>query len=467
MGVSVALGSQTPSAYWPQFRGPRFDNNFPDQKMPAEFGPNTNLSWKTSIPSGHGSVCIVGDQIFLTAFEGQHGLETLSVNRHNGAVLWRRPFKPEKLERYFEKLGSPATSTCASDGQRVVSYFGSGGLVCHDLNGEELWRVRMPLPETRDGFGSGTSPVIHEGTLYLLRDEEGPGQGLFAFDVKTGREIWKRKRDGFTMSFGSPVVWDNSLVVIGDLRLKAYDLKTGADRWVARGFAACPCTTPTPGDDGNLYVATWSNGAGNERNMPEWKDFLAGTDRDKDGKVSKADTDGTELADFFSRFDKNSSGFIEREEWQGALDGLSRGRNVVVAVKPGGRGDITDTHLRWSNPKGAPYVASPLFYDGRLYLIKDGGLLTVYEGSTGKLLLEKERLGVAGEYYASPIAAQGKILLASLSGVVMTVKAGDTLEVLTKADLGEPIFSTPAIADNTLYVRTRNHLWAFREKDNK
>jgi len=103
-----------------------------------------------------------------------------------------------------------------------------------------------------------------------------------------------------------------------------------------------------------------------------------------------------------------------------------------------------------------------LFHDGRLYLVKTGGLLTVYEGATGKVLLDKERLGVPGDYYASPIAAGGRIFIASLSGVLLALKPGDKLEVLGKADLGEPIAATPAVVDNTLYVRTGSHLWAFR-----
>jgi hypothetical protein len=201
----------------------------------------------------------------------------------------------------------------------------------------------LPLPQTKDGFGSGTSPIIYDGLVYLLRDEDGPGQGLYAFDVKSGKEVWKRKRDGFRVSFGSPVIWDGGVVVIGDLRVKSYDPKTGADRWVARGLAAYPCTTPAPGSDGNLYIATWSNGSSNERNMPEWKDFLAAMDKDKDGKITKSDSEGTFLADFFAIFDKNKNGLIDAEEWQSSLDFMSRGKNVVLAIKPGGAGDITDT----------------------------------------------------------------------------------------------------------------------------
>ena len=202
---SIAIGLRAASPGWSQFRGPRFDNNFPGQQLPAEFGPDKNLAWKVEIPSGHGSLCVVGDRIFLTAFDGKDTLETLAVSRRDGAILWRQAVKPAKLEPYFAKLGSPATSTCASDGRRVVSYFGSFGLICHDLDGKELWRVPQPLPETKDGFGSGTSPIIHNGLVYLLRDEDGPGQGLYAFDLKDGRQVWKRKRDGFRVSFGSPV----------------------------------------------------------------------------------------------------------------------------------------------------------------------------------------------------------------------------------------------------------------------
>ncbi len=460
---SIIVAAPVLSSDWPQFRGPRFDNNFPGELPPAEFGADKNVVWKSEIPAGQGSPCIVGDKIFLTGFDGANLLEVFAVGRADGAVKWRRSVKPEKLEAYFAKITTPASATCASDGKRVVTYFGSFGLICHDLEGKELWRLPMPIPETKDGFGSGTSPIIHDGLVYLLRDEDGPGQGIYAFNLKNGKQVWKRKRDGFRVSFGSPVVWDGGLVAVGDLRVKSYDLKTGEDRWSARGLAAYPCTTPAPGADGNLYIATWSNGSGNERNMPEWKDFLAMMDKDKDGKLTREDAAGSFLADFFDKFDTNKNGLIDPEEWQSSLDFLSRGKNVVMAIKPGGRGDVTDTHVIWSHEKGASYVSSPLFYDGRLYITKDGGLLTVYEGATGKLLLDKERLGVPGDYYASPIAAGGKIYVASSSGVVLAIKPGDKLEVSSKSDLGEPISATPAVADNTLYVRTAGHLWAFSE----
>ena len=466
LAALIVLGARAASPDWNQFRGPRFDNNFPGQQPPTDFGPSTNVAWKCEVTSGQGSLCIVGERIFLTGFDGKDTLEVLSLDRRDGAVKWRRGINPAKLEPYFTKLGTPASSTCASDGRRVVTYFGSFGLLCHDLGGKEIWRIEMPLPQTKDGFGSGTSPIIHDGLVYLLRDEDGPGQGMYAFDVKTGKEVWKRKRDGFRVSFGSPVIWDDSIAVIGDLRAKGYDLKTGEDRWVVRGLSAYPCTTPAPGSDGNLYIANWSNGSSNERNMPEWKDFLAMMDKDKDGKLSKSDAEGTFMADFFVLFDKNKNGYVDPEEWQESLDFMSRGQNAVLAIKPHGRGDITETHVLWKNDKGAPYVASPLFHDGNLYMIKDGGLLSVYEGATGKLLADRQRLGVPGEYYASPIAVGGRIYVAASSGVLVAVKPGANPEVLSKIDLGEPLSGTPAVVDNTLYVRTGSHVWAFKNPSN-
>lgn len=449
---------------WTGFRGPKFDNCFPGQKIPLDFGPTEHVLWKTPIASGLGSPCIVGDRIFLTAFDGQKSLEVFCLHRLSGAKLWSKSFTPEKLEPYFEKLGSPSTSTCASDGKHIVSYFGSIGLLCFDLEGEEIWRVDLPLPKLKDDFGSGSSPIIHDGLVYLLRDEDGPGRGMYAFDVATGKQVWKRDRDGFRVSYGSPVIWDGGVVVIGDVRAKSYDLKTGADRWVVHGLAAYPCTTPTCGSDGNLYIATWSSGSSNERNMPDFAGLAKILDKTGDGKIAKAECEGTFMADFFKVYDKNKNDFLDPPEWMDDVDFSVRGTNVVLAIKPGAKDDATQTHVIWSNSKGAPYVASPLFHDGRLYIIKDGGLFTVYEGATGKLLSDRKRIGVQGDFYASPIAIDSGIVLASLSGTVLTMSTGDKPEVLHKADFGEPISATPVCVGNVLYLRTSGHLWALGEK---
>jgi outer membrane protein assembly factor BamB len=145
---------------------------------------------------------------------------------------------------------------------------------------------------------------------------------------------------------------------------------------------------------------------------------------------------------------------------------MKRGKNAVVAVKPGGTGDITESHVVWRNDKGAPYVASPLYYDGKLFLVKDGGLATLYDAATGKLLYEKERLGVPGDYYVSPTFAGGRIYLGSTSGtlLVLDAKATDKPAILTKLDLGDFLAASPAFAGGKLYVRTKEKLFAFGAK---
>jgi outer membrane protein assembly factor BamB len=448
---------------WPQFRGPRFDNAFPGERLPPAFGPEQNLKWKARIPAGHSSPIVVGERIFLTGFDGEGPLETLAISKGTGAVEWRQPIRPAQLEAFVPQFNNPAASTCASDGERVVSYFGSYGLVCYDLDGHELWRRPMPLPESRDGFGTGTSPIVHDGKVFLVRDEDGPGQGIYAFDIRTGDEIWSRKRDGFRISFGSPVIWDGCVVAAGDLRLKAYDTATGADRWVVTGLAACPCTTPAPGADGNLYVAVWSSGSSNEPNIPPWDQLVAGMDKDRDSRLTAGECAGTMFGDLFSVNDPNKDGFIVADEWNQMVARMFEGRNAVLAIRPGGQGDVTETHVAWRNDKGAPYVASPLVHDGLLYLIKDGGLLTVYECGSGQVLVDRKRLGVTGEFYTSPIAVDGRIFAISRNGEFACLQAGPAPEVLWKFDLGESAVATPAVSGNTMFVRSAEHLWAFGE----
>lgn len=458
----IALASTAHSAsFWPQFRGPSGSSVATDASLPASLDATSNLLWRVEVPAGASSPVIVGDRVFVTGFhDGQ--LSTIAYKRGDGSVLWRHDLKPEKLEPFMEKLGSPAASTCATDGERVVSYFGSHGLQAFDLDGKALWEVKMPVTQTKDGFGTGTSPIIHDGIVYLVRDEDGPGNGLYAFDAKTGAQLWKKSRKEFRVSFGTPVVWDGSLVILGDTRAKGYDLKTGDERWIVRGLSAYPCTTPTPGTDGNLYIATWSPGGSAEEPMPSFDVFLKMMDKDGDGRISRAETVRTPLQDFFDVQDKDKSGYMERAEWETNLDWMKRGKNIVLGIKPGGKGDVTESHVLWSNEKGAPYVASPLFYDGKLFIVKDGGLATLYEAATGKVLYTKERLGVPGDYYVSPTFAGGRIFVGATSGtlLILDAKATDKPAVLGKLELGEYLAASPAIVDGKLYVRTKEHLVA-------
>jgi outer membrane protein assembly factor BamB len=450
---------------WPQFRGPAGQSTATNENLPDQLDTAHNLLWQAALPGGASSPIIVGDRAFLTGFaDGK--LVTLGVNLKDGRIAWRHESTPEKLEVYMEKLGSPAASTCATDGERVVSYFGSYGLACFDLDGKALWEVKMPVAQSKDGFGSGTSPIIHDGLVYLLRDEVGPGNGFYAFDARTGGQVWKHSRDEFRVSYGTPVVWDGVLVALGDTRAKGYDLKTGEERWLIHGLSAYPCTTPTPGADGNLYIATWSPGGSPDEPMPTFEALLKMMDKDGDGRISRAEAAATPFKDFFDVMDKNKDGFWDRPEWEGNINWMKQGKNAVLAVKPGGHGDITTTHVMWRNDKGAPYVSSPLYYDGKLFMVKDGGFATLYDAATGKILYEKQRLGVSGDYYVSPVLVNDRIYVGATNGtlLVLDARATDKPVVLSKLELGEYLAASPAAAGNRMYIRTKEKLFAFGEK---
>ena len=140
---------------------------------------------------------------------------------------------------------------------------------------------------------------------------------------------------------------------------------------------------------------------------------------------------------------------------------LRNNEDNVLAIRPGGGGDSSNSHVAWKGSRGVSEMPSPLFYQGRLYFVRNGGMVTSYTPDSGRLVLDRQRLGTLGMYVASPVAADGRIYAASETGTVVVFRAGDTLEVLARNDLGESITATPAIADHKLYVRTAKHLWAF------
>ena len=151
-----------------------------------------------------------------------------------------------------------------------------------------------------------------------------------------------------------------------------------------------------------------------------------------------------------------------REEWTEMAAMFAKAGNALLAIRPGGRGDITRTHLAWKQTRSLPYVSSPLYYQDRLFTIKNGGLVSCYEAKTGRALYQDERLGAMGDYYASAVAVDGKAYIASEQGVVVVFDATeDTLNVLARNNLAEAILATPAIVDGKIYLRTATSLYAF------
>lgn len=470
-------------AHWPQFRGPSGSGVAAgDASPPIEFGPGKNVAWHAESGVGHGSPCICGDRIFLLSYDpAGKKLDTLAWDRSQGAVLWRRSLTPKEPEK-VHSISNLATATPACDGERVYSYFGSYGLAAYTPDGKLAWEYSMPTASVL--FGSGTSPVVSAG-LVLLSDDGKANAALHALSASDGSLQWKtplpRPVNAMVASHATPVIWNGQAVIHGPNAVTGHDLSDGSRRW---WLTTTTTGTSTPVTEaGMLYVSAWSN-VGDSTYLPQqpaWPELLGKYDTDKDKRLNKQETQAIyvmkrpELSDntpgahvtagmVFSLLDLDKDGFATEEEWKRLLARIPQmiGQHGLLGVRAGGTGDITTTHIAWKESRSIPEVPSPLLYRGRIYMVANGGIATSMDAGSGRVVF-RGRLGAPGEYYASPVAAAGRIYFVSRSGIVTVIEASDELKVLSRNDLQEDVFASPAVAGDTLYIRTATRLYAFRD----
>jgi outer membrane protein assembly factor BamB len=457
---------------WEQFRGPKGSaKSMGTIPLPVEFGEGKNMLWKTEISYGLSSPCVWGNRIFLTGIEGTE-LETVCIDRNTGDILWRRQAWYEFIER-VHRSNSPATPTPATDGERVYVYLGSCGLLCYDNEGNEIWTRIMRTPPNL--YGSAGSLILAKGNLIFCNDNMNKST-LEAIDPKTGETIWLKERKNFKASWTTPVFWNNNgvdeLLINGTGFLKAYSLTDGEERWSLPGMTDEPCVTPAVGE-GLVFITSYNMKTNTEAIRPPlWEELLNELDTDGDGELtleetkpnqsilSRADADGEgdhPLWGFHPFLDSDKNGKLIEKEWQGLINWINTfpQENALIAIEPG-----DSARVLWKYEKGVPECPSPLYINHRVYMVKNGGLVTCVDAQTGDLKFSKT-IGAGGPYYASPIAGDGKIYTASTRGVVSVLKVGDTLKILAQNDLGERIGATPAIVDGKIYVRTDKHLFAF------
>lgn len=459
VAVPAADSASTP---WPQFRGALGSGIAADATPPFKIGPTEGVPWKAAVPWSPSSPTIWGDHIFLTTFN-EDKLETRCHNRADRKLRWIRGEKPAHVEDFHRTHDSPAASTPATDGRHVVSYFGSFGLICHDVDGHELWG--MPLPAALSGgkYGSGTSPVII-GTRVLLNRDHPIYSTLLAVDLRTGAKLRETPRTEASGSFGSPTHWRSEgvdeVVLAGSAQLMGYDLTTGAERWAVKGVTDFVCTTAVVAD-GRLHFGGWSPGQADAPREP-WADFLKKHDKNGDRTVTfdKNDPAGR---DYLRGFDHTRDDKFSKEDWLPLEVAAARAENLLIAVKPGGRGEITARHVVWKFRCALPYVPSPLHYDGLIYFVKDCGLISSLDAKTGEPFYAQAHLtGAPSNYYASPVAAYGRLYLASLPGKLTVAQTGGTKpKIIHQADFGSHILTPTALVGDKLYPRTTDHFWAF------
>ncbi|OAI58005.1 hypothetical protein AYO49_06100 [Verrucomicrobiaceae bacterium SCGC AG-212-N21] len=465
--LSLSLGTllQGAEANWPQFRGPDGQGVAAGTGTPPlEFTPDKNVKWKVEVPLGHSSPCLWGNKIFLTGLDAGK-LVTFCLDRSKGRELWRAAAPAEKVES-THRIGSPAAPTPCTDGERVYVSFGSFGVLAYDLDGKEVWRKPLPVPVVE--FGTSTSPIVADGKVILVVDQD-IGSYMLAVDAKTGKEAWRVDRSEFRRGFSTPFVWRHDgieeLIVCGSLWVRSYDLKDGKQRWSVRGIARVANASPVA-TDGVLLVSSWNVGGDEDDRvvMEPFEVFAAAQDADKDGLLTLAEFPDGKVKQRYSQIDADKDAKVTKAEYEAMRSMFADSVNQLFAIRPGGSGDITDTHVVWQTSKHLPYVSSPVATNGRVFTMKSGGLASAYEAKSGSPIYQAERVDASGDYYSSGVATKDRVYVTSQRGTVVVLDTtSDKLNVLARNDLKAPVFASPAIVDGVIYLRTDKHLYAFGE----
>jgi outer membrane protein assembly factor BamB len=485
--AGLACVLEVSAANWPAFRGPTGSGLAEQAKPPLYFGPGSNLLWQTQLPTGNSSPVIWNDAIFVTAADGQ-SMMTLCIDRRTGSKRWDKSVTAAKVEKVHQ-MNSLATPTPVTDGGAVYAYFGSFGLVAYDFDGKELWRKPLPIPKTFRDQGTGTSPILAEGRLVLFM-QLGDDSHLLALDPKDGRELWRAPMQKANMSYSTPVYWKedaNGCVGLSCAdRFTAFRLADGKEAWWVEGSGYQACSTPVvAGQHLIIAVAGVQGEPANIMLPPPFDEFVSRYDTNKDGLISfdeipadilytdRHNSDGQgnmslrQAITWFGGMKKDEK--VNQARWEQIVTGLRQfsehriNATVIMSVRTGGAQDVSASHVVWKETKAVPEVPSPLVWDSRIYLIRSGGNLACRDLETGKLIFERQTESRGG-YFASPVAADGRIYLASDRGTVTVIKAGDAFEVLARNELKERIMASPAVVDDAIYIRSAKQLWAFGQR---
>ena len=440
----------------------RSDNGVPKNagEISSDFATKQQR-WTTRLPSGISTPCVTKKLIFATSYDKTNKqLATHAIDRKSGKPVWVRHAPAKRIEE-THRVGSPASSSPATNGKYVYSFFGSYGLLCYDYEGNLVWSKE--LGPFQDEFGASSSPVL-AGGLVILNEDHDVDSHLIAIDQETGKTVWRTPRPGFTRSYSTPIVWNSGkgwqVIVAGALQLAGYDLKSGKKVWWVNGLSRIVDSTPVLVKD-TLYVATWTPG-GDQTNRIAMETFpkaLALYDKNSDGHVGKNELPPGAVLTRFFRIDLNQDKKLNEVEWNAHARVFRLAQNVAMAIKLGDTGDVRK-NVKWIARKGLPTVPSPTTYRDVVYMVKDGGIITTLDATTGKVI-KRGRAKGGGGYYASPVAADGKVLLISEGGVLTVLKAAGEWEVIGTHRFDSRVLATPVIRNGNIYIRTDEALYCF------
>jgi outer membrane protein assembly factor BamB len=395
-GVKMVADEGEGAKYWPRWRGPSGQGVVTSSGYPDTWSATQNVAWKVPVPgAGNSSPIVWGDRIFLTtAYDNGRRMSIVAFRRSDGQKQWEA-FVPEGKTPYGNHYKNGyASATPATDGQRVYASFGARGLVAVDMSGKVVWHHDLGRMDAY--HGTAGSPLLYKDRLILYQDQFNDSF-VAAFDTRTGRELWRTRRDA-QVGWGTPIavrVGDHDeIIVSSQWTVRAYNPDSGAEIWSCRGTTDEVIPTPVVGY-GMVFCSSGRAGP-------------------------------------------------------------------TLAIRPGGKGDVTKTHVAWTSPRGSPFVPSPILYGEHLYMINDmASIVTCLEAMTGKVLWQG-RLGVAHRegFSSSPVAVDGKVFFTNDDGETFVLKAGPTFEMLHVNKLDEATLATPALVEGRWYIRTDRNLIA-------
>jgi len=461
---------------WPRFRGINGSGvAYPGEDPPIDLTSPGNILWKIQLISGASSPCIWGDEIFISGYDKENKqLQVICLDRLTGQQIWFRTVPAKKIER-FHSVGSPADATPVTDGERVYVYFGSYGLLCYDFNGDVIWTRELPV--NNDQFGSGTSPILSDNLLFLIvRRVDRKERYLLALDKKNGEQVWRQ--DLMEAGYSTPVIMGDEVIVHGEGFVTGYNIYNGRRNWnllVRTGGESSPVV-----HDNIIYVNAW-HWLGHYHypvEIPGVSGFLKMFDKNKDDLISREEfpeqlypssrpenEDGSENIshrnkEIWDWFETDQNGFIDTTELQRYINFCVAADQGIIALGPGLKGEITENQILWRESVNLAEIPSPLYFNDRVYVIKEGGFFSCINSHTGELLY-LNRIKGTGPFFFFFFAANDRIYVCSHNGKVVVLAAGDEFKILATNNLKEKILATPALVDNRIYIRTENYLHAF------
>lgn len=415
---------------WPQWRGPYATGVAPVGNPPIEWNENTNVKWKVEIPGkGHATPIIWGDQIILlsavqsdkkvdteepeedqqqnqwmspTKTDYIHEFVVLSVDRNNGIIRWQTTVREELPHSSTHQFGSWASNSPVTDGVNIYAYFGSKGLYCLNKEGKIIWERDFGQMEKAMSFGEGSSPLLHEDKLIILRDHQGQST-LHVLNKRTGEDIWKIERDE-PSSWSTPIIVEHEgktqIITSATNKVSSYDLVNGELIWECSGMTRNVIPMPVSAN-GMIYLM---------------------------------------------------SGF--------------RGSALLAINLSKAKGNITDSDaIVWKYDQNTPYTPSPVLMDGKLYFLKvNNGYLSCLDAKDGKEYYSMQKLEEIQNIFASLVGVKGRIYITGANGTFYVVKHGPDFEVLSQNKLEDSFHASPAVIGNNLYLRGFKYLYCISEE---